>query len=117
MLHIIGTKKEAEQLEGMFPKEIFLEVIGIATIIEENYSSDRDVFEDDGGYICIVQSDHDVAELKSQYELDLESITPEYCTKISDDWINILILCNNEYAISVILSTKTTIAERFYDEM
>jgi hypothetical protein len=91
--------------------------MGTAKIIDETYGSNRDVLEDDGGYVCIVENDSDVTELKTKYEVDLYTTDPEYCTKLSNDWINVLILCNNEFAITVLLSTQTAVSERFWDEL
>ena len=117
MLYIIGTQKDSEKIKGLFPIEVFKEVSDISNILDENYGSDRDVFEDDGGYICILENNNDVEELKSKYELDLYEAIPEYCTKLSDEWLNVFILCNNEFGINVILSTQTTISKNFSSEL
>ncbi|MDD3571255.1 MAG: hypothetical protein PHY44_09170 [Lachnospiraceae bacterium] len=117
MLYIVGTQKEAKKLKKLLPKKVFVEVMGTAKIIDETYGADRDVFEEDGGYICIVENDTDVTELKTKYEMDLYTTNPEYCTKLSKEWLNVLILCNNEFAITVLLSTKTAVSERFCDDM
>ena len=117
MLYIVGTQKEALKLKELLPEEVFVEVMGTAKIIDEAYGSERDIFENDGGYVCIVENDTDVAELNSKYEVDLYTTNREYCTKLSDGWLNVLILCNNEFAITVLLSTQTTVSERFCDEL
>lgn len=117
MLYIVGTQKEALKLKGLLPEEVFVEVMGTAKIIDETYGSDRDVFENDGGYVCIVENDNDVTELNSKYEIDLYTTDPEYCTKLSSEWLNVLILCNNEFAITVLLSTQTAVSERFCNEL
>ncbi|MEA5083672.1 MAG: hypothetical protein VB018_05905 [Lachnospiraceae bacterium] len=117
MLYIVGTQKEAIRLKELLPEEVFVEVMGTAKIIDETYGSDRDIFENDGGYICIVENDTDVIELNSKYEVDLYTTAPEYCTKASDKWLNVLIICNNEFAITVLLSTQTAVSERFCDDM
>lgn len=114
MLYIVGTQKEAEKLEGILPKDIFAEVTRIAAILDENYGEERDVFEDDGGYVCIVEKDSDVAELNARHEIDLSEVIPELCTKISDGWLNGLILCSNEFGINIILSTQTAVSKRFW---
>ncbi|MCI1958004.1 MAG: hypothetical protein LKJ25_00065 [Clostridia bacterium] len=117
MLYIIGTQKDSEMIKGLFPIEVISEITNISKILNENYGSDRDVFEDDGGYICIIENDNDVKELKAKYELDLYEAIPEYCAKLSDEWLNVFILCNNEFGINVILSTQTTISKNFYKYM
>ena len=114
MLYIIGTQKDSENIKGLFTIEVISEVTNISKILDENYGSDREIFEDDGGYICIIENDKDVEELKSKYELDLYEAIPEYCTKLSDEWLDVFILCNNEFGINVILSTQTTISKSFY---
>jgi|GEM_PF-2719987 hypothetical protein len=117
MLYIVGTQKEAEKLKELLPEEVFVEVMGTAKIIDETYGAERDIFQNDGGYVCIVENDTDVTDLNSKYEVDLYTTAPEYCTKLSDGWLNVLILCNNEFAITVLLSTSTTVSERFCDEL
>ena len=117
MLYIVGTQKEAIKLKELLPEEVFVEVMGTAKIIDETYGAERDVFESDGGYVCIVENDSDVTELNSKYEVDLYKTEPEYCTKLSNEWLNVLILCNNEFAITVLLSTQTAVSERFCDEL
>ncbi|WMI80553.1 hypothetical protein [Anaerotignum sp. MB30-C6] len=115
MLYIIGTKKEAERLKGLFSNEVFTAVVGIAKILDEAYGEGRNIFEDDGGYVCIVESNLDVDKLKAKYQLDLEEAIPEYCTKLSDEWLQIFLLCNNEFGINIMLSTQTTVSKNFYD--
>ncbi len=114
MLYIVGTQKEMEKLEGILPKDIFAEVTRIAQILDENYGADRDVFNGDGGSICILEEESDVGELNERNEVDLAEVTPEFCTKISEGWLNALILFNNEFGINIILSTKTAVSKRFY---
>ena len=115
MLYIIGTQKEAEKVKGLFSNEVFTAVSGIAKILDEAYGEDRNIFEDDGGYVCIVENNIDVEELKTKHQLDLEETIPEYCTKLSDEWLHIFLLCNNEFGINIILSTQTTVSKGFYD--
>lgn len=117
MLYIVGTQKEAEKLQGLLPEAVLAEVTRIAKILDDNYGEDRDVLEEDGGYICIVESDNDVAELNAKHEVDLSEAIPEICTKISDEWLNALILCSNEFGINFICSTQTTVSKRFWKEM
>lgn len=117
MLYIVGTQKEAENLKGLLPNKVFEEVSRIAKILDENYGADRDVLEEDGGYICIVESANDVSELNARHEIDLSEVTPEICTKISEGWLNALILCNNEFGINVICSTQTTVSKRLWNEV
>lgn len=81
MLYIVGTQKEAENLKGLLPNEVFEEVSKIAKILDDNYGADRDVFEEDGGYICIVENDTDVAELNSMkwiYQKSPQSFVPSF---------------------------------------
>ena len=96
---------------------MFEEVSRIAKILDDNYGADRDVLEEDGGYICIVESDNDVLGLNTKHEVDLSEVTPEICTKISDGWLNALILSNNEFGINVICSNQITVSKRFWNEM
>lgn len=107
MLHIIGTQKDLQNFEGLVSNEVYQRVTTISIILDENYGSDRNIYEDDGGYICIVENDNDTEELKVLHGLDLSSMTPEYCTSLSDKWVELLVLCNNEFGISIFLSKET----------
>jgi hypothetical protein len=78
MLYIIGTHKDSEKIKGLFPIEVISEVTNILKILDENYGSDREIYEDDGGYICIIENNKDVEELKSKYELDLYEAIQEH---------------------------------------
>lgn len=102
----IGHKREVKNIKDL-PKEVLEVVTGIVAILDTYYGENRDVDNEDGGYVLIIQSEEDIEKLE---EFDIyidEEMYPEYVDKIKveegEDWINVLILCNNEFGISLIM--------------
>lgn len=102
----IGHKREVKNIKDL-PKEVLEVVRGIVNSLDTYYGENRDVDSEDGGYVLIIQSEEDIERLE---EFDIyidEEIYPEYVDKIKveegEDWINALILCNNEFGISLIM--------------
>ena len=80
---------------------------GILQVLDSEYGANRDKYEDDGGYVVVVEKEEDFQIIKDKIYIDCDSIIPEYVDKIvcSNDktYTNSLILCNNDYAISLII--------------
>ncbi|NMM65254.1 hypothetical protein HBE96_21965 [Clostridium sp. P21] len=80
---------------------------GILHVLDSEYGTSRDKYEDDGGYVVVIEKEEDFQIIKDKIYIDCDSIIPEYVDKIvcSNDktYTNSLILCNNEYAISLII--------------
>ena len=93
-----------EQLEEL--KEMLREAKKIIVLLDENYGANRDVDKELGGYIAILESKEDVAEIKAN---SIEGLLPEYTDIIkSDDGIDYyssLFLLSDDYSI-VVFSTK-----------
>lgn len=80
---------------------------GILQVLDSEYGANRDKYEDDGGYIVVVEKEEDFLIIKDKIYIDCDSIIPEYADKIvcsnNKTYTNSLILCNNDYAISLII--------------
>lgn len=97
---------EIEKVKSL-PKEVQKVIEGILQVLDSEYGADRDKYEDDGGYIVFVEKEEDFQIIKDKIYIDCDSVIPEYVDKIvcsnNKTYTNSLILCNNDYAISLII--------------
>lgn len=105
----IAYVKETENLQ--LPQEIIEVVKGIATVLDTEYGENRDVDGGDGGYILVIEEKEDLEKLKEIY-IDVDDVIVEYVDKIAvedeEDYTNCLIICNNDFAISLIIPISIT---------
>lgn len=102
----VGSKEDVKKLIG-YPDEVICSVEDVITCLDENYGSDRDVDEDMGGYLLVIESDEDFSEIRKNTSIDIkDQAAPEFVDliKCADGQIytNSLVLCNNEFGISFI---------------
>ncbi|OOM70023.1 hypothetical protein CLPUN_53550 [Clostridium puniceum] len=74
-----------EQLEALkegYTKEVMESIEEIIITINENYGAGRDVDKDLGGYVVILESEEDVAEIKVNV---LKGTIEEYTDKIDSN--------------------------------
>ncbi len=102
----IAYSKEKEILRNM-PQEVQETVREILQILDSEYGADRNKYEDNGGYVIVVEKKEDFKELKNKTYIDCNTVIAEYVDKIvcsnGEVYTNSLILCNNDYAISIII--------------
>lgn len=67
-------KEQLEELKEKYSKEVIEEAEEIVTLLDENYSQNREL-EDMGGYITILESKEDVAEVNAN---SIKGLLPEY---------------------------------------
>ncbi|MCT4508646.1 MAG: hypothetical protein N4A48_07775 [Tepidibacter sp.] len=105
----IAHVKETENLD--LPKEVVEVIKSVASILDSEYGEDRYVEGGDGGYILVIEAKEDFEKLKEIY-IDVDDIIPEYVDKITveggEDYTNSLILCNNDFGISLIIQMRLT---------
>lgn len=106
----IAYLKEEDRIKLM-PREIKETVLGILKVLESEYGKDRK-YEDDGGYAVVLEKKEDFKELRYKSYIDCNDIIPEYVDKIvcsnGETYTNSLIICNNDYAISLIIPLELT---------
>lgn len=99
-------KKQLEELKQKYSKEVIEEAEEIILLLDYNYGTNRDVDKELGGYITILESKEEVAEIKAN---SIKGLLPEYTDIIkSDDGIDYyssLFLLSDDYSI-VVFSTK-----------
>lgn len=103
------------QLEqkGILPSEIVEEMKRVMEILDTYYGKDRDVEEDDGGYI-LLQTGSDEEESEQYQELfekrRLREGEEEYCDILrcqdGSEWQVMLFLVTNEYGVTVIRKSR-----------
>lgn len=94
------------------PQEV-QEVVGsILEILDSEYGAERSKYEDDGGYIIVVEKEDDFRLIKEMTYIDCDDVIAEYVDKIvcktGEIYSNSLIICNNDYAISLIMPMEIT---------
>lgn len=99
-------KEQLEKLKAKYSKEMLKEAEEIIVLLDDNYGANRDVERDLGGYVALLESKEDVAEIKAN---SIKGLLPEYTDIIqSDDGIDYyssLFLLSEDYSI-VAFSTK-----------
>jgi hypothetical protein len=102
--------KEKYKIETM-PQEVQDTILGMLQVLDLEYGKDRN-FKDDGGYVIVVEKEADFEEIKRTAYIDCEDVIPEYVDKIlcsnGEAYTNSLILCNNDYSISLIIPIELT---------
>lgn len=100
----IGTVKEIDKVK-MLPIKVIEAVRDSLVVLDETYGAERDIEQDLGGFIAIIQNEKDIEMLKAM-KLDIHRDIPEYVEKIlisvEELWVKILFLLSNDYAIVVI---------------
>jgi hypothetical protein len=116
-----GTIAEfkALELEEKIPDEVYAEALKIVTMLDENYGKDRDVDNDDGGYIVIAMNKDDL-DYFSQNCVELEKPPYEYVELISSEqepYFYAFFLVNEyEFGINLILP-QSIAPESFVQEV
>lgn len=103
--------KEMDKVKSM-PQEVQEVIKGILEVLDEEYGADRDKYEDYGGDVLVVERKEDFEYIKDKTYIDCNDVIVEYADKIicanRDIFTNSLILCNNDYAISLIIPNELT---------
>ncbi|AWI03120.1 hypothetical protein [Clostridium drakei] len=101
------------------PVEVVNVVSEITTILDDNYGEERNA-NDYGGYILVVENEDDVSKLNDEIGIDITTAIPEYVDLIrcsnGGEYTNSLILCNNDFGISLIIPLSLT-AKNLLDYM
>ena len=76
-MYQLGTVAEFNSLQLPRPEEVRQKVSEIAIMLDEQFGANRDVQEDEGGFIFIALDDKDLAYFREKYT-ELDSETFEY---------------------------------------
>ncbi len=105
---IVSKREDLKRLES-YPKEVMDNVNNIINILDDNYGKDRDIYEDLGGYICIIESIEDVMNLRVS---TLDGLVKEFsdvlCKCEGIIYSSTLYLLSTDYSIVVITKNEIT---------
>ncbi|WP_447088211.1 hypothetical protein [Clostridium perfringens] len=98
--------REKDVLKSM-PQEVQEAIKEILKILDSEYGDNRDKYKDNGGYVIIIDNQEDFRKIKNKLHIDCDNVIADYVDKIicsnGEIYINSLILCNNDYSISLII--------------
>jgi len=100
-----GTVKEMQQLQGQVPAEIYPAALRIVTILDDTYGADRDVDNNDGGFVLIAENIQDITDIDQRY-VSLNGNRHEIVDVVKCEnktYINAFFLCNNEFGINIFM--------------
>ena len=99
MIQKLGKLKDIESLPPMASgfKSLILEKV---KILSAEYSEERDIDNDDGGYVLYCPYGTSEDELKEHF--DYTMFLPEY-VEVSNGICHALYLTNNEFSVSIII--------------
>jgi hypothetical protein len=105
MIIKIGTYAEAMKYKNELPTAIFNIAKQMADILDENYGADRDIDNEDGGYILIINHPTDLITLVTDYQLNILDDGSEYVDEINTEpsYLSLLFIRNNEFAIALLM--------------
>lgn len=112
MIHKLGKLKDIDLLPPMAPaiKHLILEKV---KLISAAYGEDRNIDNDDGGFVLYCPYGTSENELKEQF--NYTSHIPEF-VEVNDGICHALYLTNNEYSVSVIMHEED-LPEEFRKEL
>ena len=107
----IAYLRENSKIKTM-PQDVQETILGILQILNTEYGANRNKYEDDGGYVVVVEKEEDFKEIMDKTYINCDTVIAEYVDKIlcsnGEVYTNSLILCNNDYAISIIVPLELT---------
>lgn len=107
----IAHLSEIQKISSM-SIEIQESIKNILVILDDSYGENRNKYSDNGGYVIVVENIDDFQIIKNNTYIDIENIIVEYVDQIECStgkrYISSLILCNNDYSISLIIPLEIT---------
>ena len=63
----VGTVKELSRFEKVIDRDVHSVALRIVTMLDEVYGADRDVDNNDGGFVLIAENVQDIADIGQRY--------------------------------------------------
>lgn len=98
-----GTVAELSKLQGVIPDVIYTTALRLTTILDSTYGPDRDVDNDDGGFVLFAENKGDL-EYFSRHYMPLENNLHETVEIIIGEnilYVEVFFLINNEFGINL----------------
>lgn len=99
------------QAEHKIPQEVVKEIKSQVEMLDAVYGTERDVDNDDGGYVLLLLPDKDIKDRDSIYlealkkyhfRMDTAEVENTLCKDGHWEWYSDLFLSTNEYGVTVI---------------
>ena len=105
MVHKLGNRDDVEKLSGLSPavRKYLYEITGILT---DEYGADRDIDDDDGGYVLYAEkgtSKEDIKKIFDYSEYDAEYVS--YVKNTQKEVCSVLYILNNEFVVTIVMMT------------
>ena len=101
-----GTVGELSAIQDKIPEEVYSAALSVVTMLDETFGEDRDVDNDDGGVVFIVENEGDLHGFSKQY-VELDSALLEYVELVKaqgEPYLNAFFLYNEyEYGITLLI--------------
>ena len=104
-MYQLGTVAEFNSLTLPIPDEVKQKVSEIAVMLDERFGANRDVAEDEGGFIFIALDDKDLAYFREKY-VEFNSELLEYVLAVKanqGNYLNAFYLYGYDYGISLFM--------------
>lgn len=104
-MYQLGTVAEYQSLHLPIPEEVKRKVSEIAIMLDEQFGANRDVKEDEGGFIFIALDEEDLSYFSGKYT-ELDSETLEYVVAVeakNGNYLNAFYLYGYDYGISLFM--------------
>ena len=113
----VGTVQEVENLafKNKVSNEVYQEALRIVKMLDENFGDDRDIDQDDGGIVLVIENAEDLSDFSKNY-VELESPLREYIELVyaeKEPYLNVFFLYN-EYEFGITLLIPKSIAPEIY---
>lgn len=95
--------EQLEELKSKYVKEVVQRIEDVITILNEHYEGEsRNVNEELGGYVIVIDNEKEVKSIQSEI---LKDIIPEFTDEIKSDegitYYSSLFLLSSDYAVTI----------------
>ncbi|MBU3221091.1 hypothetical protein [Clostridium algidicarnis] len=89
-----------KQVLKIIPQEVHETTQGILQILDSEYGSQRNKYEDAGGYVIVVERKEELKEIKDKIYFDCDDVMAEYIDKKvccnGETYTSSLVVCSND---------------------
>lgn len=105
MIMKIGTAVQLASKAHLIPAELLDHIAMNVHILDKEYGVERDIVNDDGGYVVLLEDEVDLQDFISEGTVDFSYHVPEWVNLIKThcgDFGSALFLTSNDYGIVLI---------------
>lgn len=92
-------------IQSKYPKEVINDILEMLTVLDNEYGASRNVEEDFGGYLLIIDSEEEFLDLYP-ININIDTVIAEFVDIIKipekEDWIIALIQMSDDYFITLV---------------